>query len=103
MSHRIADAYMQKLEDESEFCAAHEEWFIDSCTYCDESGTWGVWCIRSGGDLGPAETWMKNNGVKWTGTEGEAVAKARDTQDSSNKTFAVAGRRNPLVYEARSL
>lgn len=83
MSHRVADAYMRKLEDESEM--------------------WGVWCIRSGGEFGPAETWMKQDGARWMGSEGEAIAKARDTQESSNKTFATAGRRNPLAYEARSL
>ena len=78
MTHRIADAHMQKVQ-------------------------WGVWCSRSGGQLGPAQMWMKKDGAIWTGTEEEAITAAREAQESSNETFTTAVRRNPLTYVAREI
>ncbi len=63
---------------------------------------WGVWCVRSGGRLGDAVSWLKEDGEEWTAaTEAEAVAKARETNLAALETFNVAGRVCPLTYSPR--
>ncbi len=51
---------------------------------------WGVWCRVSGGVTGTNEAWLKENGMRWYGTQEEAEAKASDENARPKSEYSLA-------------